>query len=123
MDFVRWHRLHQCGAFCDIRARQNFRCARRYSRPVNKTTGLRFDQTVVMTGLIAQHWAVIALGGIPNKVRVGNMDRRIAGSVIAKVLSPRKRTPVRASVKHKSVLPLPGLAGHSSADQKLIAGN
>ena len=54
LDFARWHRIHQCGAFFVTRARQNFRCARRYSRPVDKTTGLRFDQTVVMTGLNAQ---------------------------------------------------------------------
>jgi hypothetical protein len=54
LDFARWHRLHQCGAFFVTRARQNFRCARRYSRAVDKTTGLRFDQTVVMTGLLAQ---------------------------------------------------------------------
>jgi hypothetical protein len=55
LDFARWHRLHQCGAFFVTRARQNFRCARRYSRPVDKITGLRFDQTVVVTGLAAQH--------------------------------------------------------------------
>jgi hypothetical protein len=55
LDFARWHRLHQCGACFVTRARQNFRCARRYSRPVDKTTGLRFDQTVVLTGLDARH--------------------------------------------------------------------
>jgi transposase len=55
LDFARWHRIHQCGAFFVTRAKQNFRCARRYSRPVDKTTGLRFDQTVVLTGLDAQH--------------------------------------------------------------------
>jgi len=55
LDFARWHRLHQCGAFFVTRAKQNFRCARRYSRPVDKTTGLRFDQTVVTTGVYAQH--------------------------------------------------------------------
>jgi Transposase DDE domain/Domain of unknown function (DUF4372) len=54
LDFARWHRLHQCGAFFVTRAKQNFRCARRYSRPVDKTTGLLFDQTVVLTGLNAQ---------------------------------------------------------------------
>ena len=52
LDFARWYRIHQCGAFFVTRAKQNFRCARRYSRPVAKTTGLRFDQTVVLT---AQH--------------------------------------------------------------------
>ena len=55
LDFARGHRIHQGGAFFVTRAKQNFRCARRYSRPVDKTTGLRFDQTVVMTGLKAQH--------------------------------------------------------------------
>jgi hypothetical protein len=55
LDFARWHRIHQDGAFFVTRAKQNFRCARRYSRPVDKTTGLRFDQTVVLTGLDAQH--------------------------------------------------------------------
>ena len=54
LDFARWQRLHQCGAFFVTRAKQNFRCARRYSRPVDKATGRRFDQTVVTTGLAAQ---------------------------------------------------------------------
>jgi hypothetical protein len=54
LDFARWYRLHQCGAFFVTRAKQNFRYARRYSRPVDKTTGLRFDQTVVTTGIGAQ---------------------------------------------------------------------
>jgi hypothetical protein len=55
LDFVRLHRLHQAGAFFVTRAKKNFRCARRYSRPVDKTTGLRFDQTVVTTRPGARH--------------------------------------------------------------------
>lgn len=54
LDFARLHRIHQSGAFFVTRAKKNFRCARRYSRPVDKTTGLRFDQTVVATGLQTQ---------------------------------------------------------------------
>lgn len=54
LDFARLHRLHQCAAFFVTRAKKNFRCARRYSRPVDKTTGLRFDQTVRTTGFYAQ---------------------------------------------------------------------
>ena len=54
LDFARLHRLHQAGAFFVTRAKKNFRCARRYSRPVDKTTGLRFDQTVVTTSLGAR---------------------------------------------------------------------
>jgi len=54
LDFARLHRLHQCGAFFVTRAKKNFRCVRRYSRPVDKSTGLRFDQTVVTAGFYAQ---------------------------------------------------------------------
>jgi hypothetical protein len=54
LDFARLHRLHQSGAFFVTRAKKNFRCTRRYSRPVDKTTGLRFDQTVVLTGFYAR---------------------------------------------------------------------
>jgi len=38
-----------------------------------------------------ENWAVIALGGIPNKVQVGDMGRRITRSMAAKVLSPGER--------------------------------
>ena len=54
LDFARLHRLHQSAAFFVTRAKKNFRCARRYSRPVDKTTGLRFDQTVVTVGHYAR---------------------------------------------------------------------
>jgi IS4 transposase len=40
--------------FFVTRAKTNFHCARRYSRPVDKSTGLRFDQTVVSVGLYAR---------------------------------------------------------------------
>jgi hypothetical protein len=49
LDFPRLYRLHQSGAFFVTRARKNFRCHRRYSHPVNKTSGLRFDQTIVLS--------------------------------------------------------------------------
>ncbi len=45
------HRIHRCGDFFVTRARKNSRCQRRYSRPADKSTGLRFDQTVGLTGL------------------------------------------------------------------------
>ena len=54
LDFARWHHLHQSSAFFVTRAKKNFHFTRRYSRPVDKTTGLRFDQTVVMAGCQAQ---------------------------------------------------------------------
>ena len=55
LDFARRQRIHQAGAFFVTRAKKNFRCARRYSHPVDKATGLRCDQTVVTTGIPAQH--------------------------------------------------------------------
>ena len=54
LDFARLHRIQQHSAFFVTRAKKNFRCQRRYSRPVDKTTGLRFDQTVVLSGFYAQ---------------------------------------------------------------------
>src|SRR5881394_2240824 len=41
LDFARLHRLPLSAAFFVTRAKKNFRCARRDSRPVDKTTGLR----------------------------------------------------------------------------------
>ena len=54
LDFKRLYRLHGTQAFFITRAKQNFCYRRRYSRPVDKTTGLRFDQTVVLTGFYAR---------------------------------------------------------------------
>ncbi len=50
VDFGRLHRIHRCGAFFVTRAKTNFQFRRRYSAPVDKVTGIRFDQTVVLTG-------------------------------------------------------------------------
>jgi len=51
VDFKRLYALHQATAFFVTRAKRNFQCKRRYSRPIDKTTGLRCDQTVVLTGV------------------------------------------------------------------------
>jgi hypothetical protein len=59
LDFARLYRLHLSLAFFVTRAKKNFRFIRRYSRPVDKTTGLRFDQTVVAVGFNARrHYPV-----------------------------------------------------------------
>ena len=50
VDFERLFLLHSVGAFFIIRAKSNTRYARRYSHPVDKTTGVRCDQTVMLTG-------------------------------------------------------------------------
>jgi len=50
VDCARLFRFQQAGAFFVTRAKRNLRCARRYSQPVDKATGLRCDQTIVLTG-------------------------------------------------------------------------
>ena len=54
LDFARLHQIGQHSAFFVTRAKKNFRCQRRYSRPVDKSAGLRFDQTVVLRGFYAR---------------------------------------------------------------------
>lgn len=50
VDFHRLYRLHQAGAFFVVRSKTNLRYRRVYSRPVDKSTGLRCDQTIRLTG-------------------------------------------------------------------------
>ena len=51
LDFARLYRLTQAGAFFVIRPKSNTLFKRVYSRTVDKTTGLRCDQTVRLTGV------------------------------------------------------------------------
>lgn len=51
LDFARLHTLAQCSAFFITRAKTNLRFRRLYSHPVDKSTGLKCDQTIVMTGI------------------------------------------------------------------------
>jgi hypothetical protein len=55
VDFSRLFALHIAGAFFVIRAKSNTRYQRRYSRPVDKSTGLRCDQTIVLNGVTSAH--------------------------------------------------------------------
>lgn len=50
MDFQRLYRLHQALAFFVIRAKTDLQFQRRRSHPIDKSTGLRSDQTIVLTG-------------------------------------------------------------------------
>jgi hypothetical protein len=50
VDFDRLHTLHQAQAFFVIRAKSNLQYRRVYSRAVDKSTGLRCDQTILLTG-------------------------------------------------------------------------
>jgi hypothetical protein len=50
LDFGRLFQFQQAGAFFVTRAKANLQYARRSSQPVDKTTGLRCDQSIVLTG-------------------------------------------------------------------------
>jgi len=49
MDFARLYRFHQQGSFFVIRAKSPLRAKRRYSYPVDRSTGVMCDQSVVLT--------------------------------------------------------------------------
>ena len=54
IDFERLGRFHAMGSFFVIRAKRNLKAERRYSRKVDKSTGLVCDQTVTLTGFYSQ---------------------------------------------------------------------
>ena len=57
LDFRRLHRIHEKGGFFITRAKRNTQWKRLYSRPVDRSTGLRCDQTIRLTGVKAdQHY-------------------------------------------------------------------
>ena len=49
LDFGRLYIFHQCLAFFVTRAKGNFQFRRLYSHPADKSTGLKCDQTIVLT--------------------------------------------------------------------------
>ncbi len=54
IDFERLYRFHEAGSFFVTRGKSNLRAQRRYSHPVDRSTGLICDQTVVLTGFYAK---------------------------------------------------------------------
>jgi len=54
VDFARLHRIQKSSAFFVTRAKSNFQFRRLYSRPVDQSTGLQCDQTIVLTGVNSQ---------------------------------------------------------------------
>jgi hypothetical protein len=51
IDFERLYVFTLCSAFFVVRAKQNILLERRYSHPVDKSTGVRSDQTVILTAI------------------------------------------------------------------------
>jgi hypothetical protein len=55
MDFARLYHLNQAFTYFVIPAKTNFQFQRRRSMPVDKSLGLRSDQTIVLTGPVTSH--------------------------------------------------------------------
>jgi len=53
VDFARLYRMHQSLAFFVTRAKSNFVFKRLYSQPVDKSTGVRADQIIMVAGFYA----------------------------------------------------------------------
>lgn len=53
LDFARLYKLNQCHAFFVTRSKSNFKFRRLYSHPIDKSTGLKCDQTIRLTGFYA----------------------------------------------------------------------
>ena len=51
IDFERLYVFTLCSAFFVVRTKENVLRERRYSHPVDKTTGVRSDQTVILTAI------------------------------------------------------------------------
>lgn len=62
IDYQRLHRFHEVGAFFVIRAKSNLNARRRYSHPVDRSTGLRSDQTIILNNYYAHR-------GFPDPLR------------------------------------------------------
>jgi hypothetical protein len=57
LDYKRLHQLNQVAAFFVIRAKSNLQFRRIYSHPIDKSTRLRCDQTIKLTGFYPrQHY-------------------------------------------------------------------
>jgi transposase len=59
LDYKRLYQIHEASAFFVIRAKRNLQFRRLYSHAVDKSTGLRCDQTIMLTGFYpVQHYPV-----------------------------------------------------------------
>jgi IS4 transposase len=54
LDFERLHRMHEAHSFFVTRAKSKLKALRRYSHPVDRTTGLICDQTITLSGFYSQ---------------------------------------------------------------------
>jgi len=62
LDYARLNAISLAAGFFVTRSKSNLRCRRIYSHQIDRTTGLRYDQTIMLTGFYS-------LKDYPNKLR------------------------------------------------------
>lgn len=73
LDFVRLFRLHQAGGFFVVRNKHHVKFRVMVSRPVDKSTGLRCDQTIVLTSC----WSAKSYRQPLRRVRVYDAENQV----------------------------------------------
>jgi IS4 transposase len=73
LDFIRLFRLQQSGAFFVVRNKHHVRFRVRVSRPVDKSTGLRCDQTIVLTS----NWSVKSYPQLLRRIRIYDAENEV----------------------------------------------
>jgi DDE family transposase/uncharacterized protein DUF4372 len=73
LDFVRLHRVHRGGGFFVVRNKHHVKFRVVASRPVDKSTGLRCDQTIELTG----RWSVKSYPQALRRVRVYDAQNKV----------------------------------------------
>lgn len=62
LDYARLYTISQAAGFFVTRTKSNFKCRRIYSHHVDRSTGIRYDQTIMLTGFYS-------LKDYPGKIR------------------------------------------------------
>jgi hypothetical protein len=73
LDFIRLFRLHKAGGFFVVRNKHHVKFRVRASRPVDKSTGLRCDQTIELTS----SWSAKSYPQLLRRIRVYNAEHKI----------------------------------------------
>lgn len=73
LDFIRLFKLHQAGAYFVVRNKHHVKFRVTASRPVDKSTGLRCDQTIALTS----RWSVNSCPQPLRRIRVYDAENQV----------------------------------------------
>jgi hypothetical protein len=73
LDFLRLYRIQQSNGYFVVRNKHHIRFRVRESRPVDKTTGLRCDQTIQLTS----NWSIKSYPKLLRRVRVYDAENQV----------------------------------------------